>query len=117
MSTTAHFTGSPTAQLLDLYEAAEIRNPDGSRRFGSVFTLRRRVKDGSLPHRRGEANRKYLVALSDLEHLERADSPVAAESARAELRLAANRVLSTSGPLTDDECEHFAALLRGGVAA
>ncbi|MEX0158609.1 MULTISPECIES: hypothetical protein [unclassified Microbacterium] len=104
-------------RLLDLYEAAEIRNPDGSRRFGSVFTLRRRLKDGSLPHQLSEGNRKYLVTLADLEQLELADSPVAADSARAELRLAANRVLATSGPLTNDECAHFAALLRGGAAA
>lgn len=108
----------PTSErLLDLYEAAEIRNPDGSRRFGSVFTLRRRVKDGSLPHQLSASNHKYLVRLVDLEQLERADSPIAADSARAELRLAANRVLATSGPLSDDECEHFAALLRGGAAA
>lgn len=117
MPKTSSQTPNAAERLLDLYEAAEIRNPDGSRRFGSVFTLRRRLKDGSLPHRLSEGNRKYLVTLADLEQLELADSPVAADSARAELRLAANRVLATSGPLTNDECAHFAALLRGGAAA
>lgn len=99
---------------LDLWQAAECREADGSRRFGSVHTLRRRVKDGSLPFTLEHG--RYRVHLSDLETLESKASSDPTEAARAELKIAAQRVLATSGPLSDEECERLAATLRGGAA-
>lgn len=102
----------PLDEQLDLYEAAEIRDANGSRRFGTVFTIRRRLKDGSLPHQmRGN---KYVVRRADLEVLKLTDSQDRAEAALAELEIAANRVLATSGPLSDETCERIAARLTGG---
>lgn len=108
-----HAPTTPASDLLlDLSEAAEVRDADGIRRFGSSYTIRRRVKDGSLPHTRVGA--KYLVRLSDLEALEQTrDATDAAAAALAELEIAANRLLATRGPLTDEQCERIAARLRG----
>jgi hypothetical protein len=98
--------------LLDVCEASEIRNERGERRFGSMYTIRRRVKDGTLPHER--VGIKYYVRLSALEALERAKvSTDRASSAIAELEIAANRVLAFSGPLSDEQCDRIAARLKG----
>lgn len=110
-------SGGPTTRpdlLLDLCEAAEIRDSAGRRRFGSMYTIRRRLKDGSLPHERDGG--KYLVRLSALEALERiktAPDPITA--AFAELEIAANRLVAKCGPLTDEQCELIAARLRGAA--
>ena len=98
--------------LLDVCEASEIRNERGERRFGSMYTIRRRVKDGTLPHER--VGIKYYVRLSALEALERVKvSTDRATSAIAELEIAANRVLAFSGPLSDEQCDRIAARLKG----
>ena len=98
--------------LLDVHEASELRNERGERRFGSMYTIRRRVKDGTLPHER--VGIKYYVRLSALEALERVKvSTDRATSALAELEIAANRVLAFSGPLSDDQCDRIAARLKG----
>lgn len=98
--------------LFDVFEASEIRNERGDRRFGSMYTIRRRVKDGTLPYER--AGIKYYVRLSALEALERVKvSPDRATAAIAELEIAANRVLAFSGPLSDEQCDRIAARLKG----
>ena len=100
--------------LLDVCEASEIRNQRGERRFGSMYTIRRRVKDGSLPHER--VGIKYYVRLSALEALERVKvSTDRSASAMAELEIAANRVLAFSGPLSDEQCDRIAARLKGAA--
>lgn len=115
--TPAFATVSPESRedpLLDLSQAGEVRRPDGTRRFGSLATLRRAVKNGTLPHELAPDGRKYLVRLSSLELLERADrGDDRAGSALAELELAANRLLAVVGPLSDDQCERIAARLKG----
>lgn len=101
--------------LLDFFEAAEIRNERGERRFGSMYTIRRRAKDGTLPFER--VGIKYYVRLSALEALERVKvSPDRATAAIAELEIATNRVLALSGPLSDEQCDRIAARLRGVAA-
>jgi len=101
--------------LLDFSAASEIRNDRGERRFGSTYTIRRRVKDGTLPHEL--VGTKYYVRLSALEALERVKvSPDRATAAIAELEIAANRVLAFSGPLSDEQCDRIAARLRGVAA-
>jgi len=106
---------SDTNSLLDFSEASEIRNERGERRFGSMYTIRRRVKDGTLPYER--VGIKYFVRLSALEALERVKvSPDRATAAIAELEIAANRVLAFSGPLSDEQCDRIAARLRGVAA-
>lgn len=114
----ATITTLPTAPareqdpLLDFSQAAEVRDERGERRFGSMYTIRRRVKDGTLPHER--VGTKYYVRLSALEALERVKvSPDRATAALAELEIAANRVLAFSGPLTDEQCDRIAARLKG----
>lgn len=98
--------------ILDFSAASEIRNERGERRFGSIYTIRRRVKDGTLPHER--VGIKYFVRLSALEALERVKtSPDRATAAIAELEVAANRVLAFSGPLSDEQCDRIAARLKG----
>jgi hypothetical protein len=108
-------TAPPTDELLDIYEASEIRDAQGARRFGSVHTIRRRVKDGSLPHTR--IGSKYYVRRSALEPLAtrkgEADTPSAL---MAELEVAVNRVLASSGPLSDEQCARIAARLKGVAA-
>lgn len=101
-----------TEELLDIYEASEIRDSSGERRFGSVHTIRRRVKDGSLPHTR--IGSKYYVRRSELEPLairkNHDDSPSAL---MAELDVAVNRILASAGPLSDEQCARIAARLKG----
>ncbi len=107
-------TASQSDPRLDICEAAEIRDSTGRRRFGSMYTIRRRLKDGSLPHERD--NGKYFLRLSALEGLERtktAPDPVTA--AFAELEIAANRLVAKCGPLTDEQCELIADRLRGAT--
>jgi hypothetical protein len=100
--------------LLDFSEASEIRNDRGERRFGSMYTIRRRVKDGKLPHER--VGIKYFVRLSALEALERVKvSTDRGTAAIAELEIAANRVLAFSGPLSDEQCDRIAARLKGAA--
>lgn len=102
-------------RLLDFAAASELRNDRGERRFGSTYTIRRRVKDGTLPFERVGA--KYFVRLSSLEALERVKTaPDPASAAVAELEIAANRVLALRGPLTDEQCERIAQRLRGVAA-
>ena len=101
--------------LLDFAEASEIRNERGERRFGSMYTIRRRALDGALPFER--TGTKYYVRLSSLEALERVkESPDRAMAAIAELEIAANRVLAFSGPLSDEQCDRIAARLKGAAA-
>jgi len=108
---TAGLTDDP---LLDLAEASELRNERGERRFGSMYTIRRRVKDGSLPYARRGA--KYFIRLSALESLESAKgSTDRAAAALADLEIAANRAYALSGPLSDEQCDRLAARLRGAA--
>lgn len=108
-------TAPPTDELLDIYEASEIRDDQGARRFGSVHTIRRRVKDGSLPHTR--IGSKYYVRRSALEPLATRKGDADAPSAlMAELEVAVNRVLASSGPLSNEQCARIAARLKGVAA-
>lgn len=97
---------------LDLLQISETRLPDGTRRFGSHATIRRLVIEGVLPHELAPNSRRYLVRLSSLETLERSRG-TGPEAELAELELAANRVLNSLGPLSDEQVERIADRLKG----
>ena len=98
--------------LLDVAEASEIRNSRGERRFGSTDTIRRRIKDGSLPYER--VGIKYFVRLSALEALARVKiSTDRSATVITELEIAADHAFAFSGPLSDEQCDSLVARLKG----
>lgn len=96
------------ADALSLVEASELRDEGGRRRYGSIDTLRRRVKSGVLPHQMHGG--KYYVAQADLDALR---EKAAAERAYSELRAAAKRAASLAPPISRERRELIAAILRG----
>lgn len=98
--------------LYDLQEASALRNPDGTRRFGAQSTIRRYIVEGYIPHELVAGSRKYLVRLSSLEAFERSRG-AGPEAAFAGLEIAANRILASVGPLSDEQAERIAARLKG----
>jgi len=94
--------------LLSLAEASEIRDAEGRRRYGSIDTLRRKVKSGELPHRMIDG--KYLVGRSDLDAWRKSKAD---ERAYAELKAAAQRAAKLAPPISRERRELIAAILRG----
>lgn len=102
-------------ELLDIWEASEVRDAQGTRRFGSACTIRRRLKDGSLPHMR--IGNKYYIRRSALELLpDRMNRTASASTRIGELEVAVNRVLASAVALTDEQCARIGARLRGAKA-
>lgn len=94
--------------LLSLAEASEIRDAEGRRRYGSIDTLRRKVKSGALPHQKVDG--KYLIARSDLDVWRKSKAD---EHAYAELKAAAKRAAMLAPPISRERRELIAAILRG----
>jgi hypothetical protein len=94
---------------LDLIQASEVKDPSGHRRYGSLYTLRRRVKDGSLPFdmRAG----KYYVRPEDLEALVEPVGP-SFESVQAWAR----RIAAEAPSMTDHQAATIASILRGSLS-
>lgn len=113
MSTSAHNSAAPGGRTyLTISEAAEVRDKAGRRRFGSADTIRRRIKNGTIPHRRSGA--KYLVPLTALEALERVQRSIdPAAAALADLESAAARLAAVSGPLSEQQWRDLASRLKG----
>lgn len=103
--------GAADTDLLDLARASEVRDPHGRRYYGSVDTLRRRIKDGSLPHTRHGT--KYVVRKADLEQLRRANTSA---KALADLKAAARRAAATAPPVSAEVMREIAAILQGRIA-
>lgn len=99
-----------TADILTLSQAAEVRDADGNRRYGSIDTLRRRIKSGSLRHKMHGG--KYVVALTDLEAMRKAS---AAERAFDELKAAAKRSAAAAPPISAERRDLIIAILRGAA--
>ncbi|PCC26653.1 hypothetical protein CIK75_02205 [Glutamicibacter sp. BW78] len=97
-----------TADTLTLSQAAEIRDADGNRRYGSIDTLRRRVKSGALPREMSDG--RYVVSRSDLDSMRDAS---AAERAFSELQAAAKRAAAIAPPIAHERRELILAILRG----
>lgn len=91
---------------LDLIAASEVRNADGSRRYQSLQTLRRRVQSGALYSEiRGG---KHFVKVSELE-AKMAQRPETVEEW-------AHRMASAAPPMTDAQAARVVAILRGGAS-
>lgn len=97
-----------TSEKLTLSEAAERRDTDGQRLYGSIDTLRRRVRSGELAHtRRGST---YLIDHTDLEQMR---SNTNSEKAFRELEAAARRAAAAAPHITTQRREQIIAILRG----
>lgn len=97
--------------MLELAQASEIRNRDGGRRYGSVDTLRRRIKSGDLPYEM--SNNKYLVKVADLDAMRQASR---AERAFAELKAAAEKAAIAAPPISPERRDLIVSILRGAAA-
>lgn len=96
MATTA-FGGLPSVKAID-----------GNRRYGSIDTLRRRVKSGALPREMSDG--RYVVSRSGLDSMRDAS---AAERAFSELQAAAKRAAAIAPPIAHERHELILAILRG----
>lgn len=92
---------------LDFARAAEIRNPNGGRRYASVDTIRRRHRRDLLPAEYRDG--KYYARVVDLEALFVKDSESPQEWAV--------RIAATAPPMTDDQAARVVTILRGGAPA
>lgn len=79
--------------------------------FGSISTLRRRIKSGVLPATK--LKNKYFVLLSDLEALR---IPYVGETDTS-VRIWAQRIASQSPQLSPETAIAVASILRGGQTA
>lgn len=79
--------------------------------YGSIYTLRRWIKNGSLPA--VKIGQKYKVSKTDLESLRH---PVDAPRAEPidEIKAWAKRVAETAPPLTAEQAADIVAILRSG---
>ena len=108
-------------ERLDLYQAAEIRDSNGRRVYGSTDTLRRDHKRGLLPLEMSEG--KYVARRSDLDALPgrraamRAARRKASAKAKAtkadELEAAALRIAAEAPVLTPQRRDRLRELLGG----
>lgn len=96
------------ADAIALVVAGETRNHDGTRRWGSTETLRRKIKNKTLPA--ALIGGKYYIERSDLDDL-RAQS--SSERAYAELKAAARRAAKLAPPISAERCDSILAILRG----
>ncbi|MBT8162618.1 MULTISPECIES: hypothetical protein [Arthrobacter] len=96
---------------LDLARASEIRTENGERRYGSIDTLRRRVRSGGLPYE--ITGHKYMVTLADLDTMRQAS---AAERAYAELQAAARKAAAAAPPISPERRDLIISILRGATA-
>lgn len=99
-------TATLTADYLSPSEASEARDAYGNRRYGSIDTLRRRVKSGALPYELSE--RKYYVSRADLEAMV---EQKAAERAYADLKAAAQQAAKLAPPISAERRELIASIL------
>lgn len=95
-------------ERLTLSEASEARDARGHRLYGSIDTLRRRVKAGTLPHEMHGG--KYYVSPADLEAMRGVS---ASERNFAELKAAAKRAAALAPPISAERRELIAAILSG----
>lgn len=98
---------------LDLYQASEVRESSGRRRYGAVDTLRRKIKRGILPA--ALVGGRYLMERSDLEALVQAVARTRATEFD-ELEAAAKRVAAAAPRLNTDQRARLATLLGGASA-
>lgn len=98
-----------SSTMLDLAQASEVRNSDGTRRYGSIDTLRRRVRSGELPYERDGRN-KYLVSVEDLNEMRSARK---AERDFAELKAVAERVAAAAPPISLERRKMIISILNG----
>lgn len=96
------------ANAIALVVAGETRNPDGTRRWGSTETLRRKIKSKSLPAEM--VGGKYFVERADLDDLL---AQTTYERAYAELKAAARRAAKLAPPISAERCDGILAILRG----
>ncbi|WP_119697615.1 helix-turn-helix domain-containing protein [Microbacterium halotolerans] len=96
-----------TTDHLTLAEASEIRNPIGHRRYGSIDTLRRKVKSGALPSEMRDG--KYYVSRDDLDAMVEKKT---SERAYAGLVAAAKRAAKQAPPISAERRELIASILR-----
>ncbi|MFE4834430.1 hypothetical protein ACFRAU_07090 [Arthrobacter sp. NPDC056691] len=99
------------SEQLDLARASEIRNLDGDRRYGSIDTLRRRIRSGELSYELD--GKKYMVKVADLDAMRQAS---AAERAFAELKAAAKKAAAAAPPITPERRDLIVSILRGAAA-
>lgn len=101
-------------KYLPLPEAAEVLNPDGTRRYASYMTLRRRYKEGRLETFKVEGRRCcYVEDLDELFSNEAEfDRLMAAAITAAKLRPSlSDRQRATLAPVVDQAVENLSRLL------
>lgn len=96
------------AKAISLVVAGETRKHDGTRRWGSTDTLRRKIKNNTLPAEK--IGGKWFVDVADLDAVrDAADS----DHALTAIRAAAKKAAKAAPPMSVERRKLVASILRG----